>query len=284
MKRAFAVLVLYGLTLSAQAPVNPRSVDGALDGQLALWNAANSRLQWGYDIAPGSPIDGSNRRYGIIYNAGVKGFVAAPRSFGDDPFYDCADLVGTSIDATATEPHALTFQGGGSAGCIHGNTMWLTGKALHFQSYGAITQVAGGTASARVFLGISDQTSTTMVGADDPAGNYAGFQWLTGGGSGADGNFKCISKDNTTQQVTDSGVAGNGYGTSYASRVGRHFDVVDEGSTYKFYIDGVLKCTHSTHVPTSGTLVTQMWAVGGQGGVSLSEGNPTYMWVEADNK
>jgi len=54
-----------------------------------------------------------------------------------------------------------------------------------------------GATGARIFAGLSNQTtSTTMVGGDNPAGHYAGIQYSTNRG---DTNWMCVTKDGTTQ-------------------------------------------------------------------------------------
>ncbi len=60
------------------------------------------------------------------------------------------------------------------------------------------------TTSIRVYSGLADQTSVTMVGNDNPAGNYTGFQFST---NRSDTNWQFITKDGTTQKVINTGIA-----------------------------------------------------------------------------
>lgn len=63
------------------------------------------------------------------------------------------------------------------------------------------------TSLVRLFIGLSNQTLATMVGADNPAGHYFGLQYST---PRADANFKVVRKDGTTQTlVNDIGIDGN---------------------------------------------------------------------------
>lgn len=58
------------------------------------------------------------------------------------------------------------------------------------------------TANTRFFAGLSDQTFQTMVGADDPAGNYYGFQKRA-----TDTNWFFVHKDGATLVRVDTGLA-----------------------------------------------------------------------------
>jgi hypothetical protein len=60
------------------------------------------------------------------------------------------------------------------------------------------------TTTIRLFTGLSNQTTTTMAGADNPAGNYVGFQYTTGR---SDTTWQFVTKDNTTQTVVDTNLA-----------------------------------------------------------------------------
>lgn len=58
--------------------------------------------------------------------------------------------------------------------------------------------------SVRMFIGMTDQTLATMVGADNPAGNYVGMSFSTPRG---DTTWKWIRKNGTTQTVTNTSLA-----------------------------------------------------------------------------
>ncbi len=60
------------------------------------------------------------------------------------------------------------------------------------------------TTDVRFFAGMTNQSASVMVSADDPAGNYVGIQYSTPRG---DSNWQIVTKDNTTQNVQDSGLA-----------------------------------------------------------------------------
>lgn len=64
---------------------------------------------------------------------------------------------------------------------------------------------SGTTTGSRIFIGMSDQTS--MVGSDNPAGNYAGFMRNHVNGGYQHTNWQFVTKNNVTQTVTDTGLA-----------------------------------------------------------------------------
>lgn len=66
---------------------------------------------------------------------------------------------------------------------------------------------AGATTGSRIFLGMTDQTGTTSVGADDPAGHRHGFQRVNVNGGKTQTNFFMTVKNGTTEAILDSGVA-----------------------------------------------------------------------------
>jgi len=73
----------------------------------------------------------------------------------------------------------------------------------------ALTNYTSSTTGARVFVGLSSLnivgTSGTMASSDNPSGDYAGFQYSPVRDAGLN-NFSFITKNNTTQHTTFSGV------------------------------------------------------------------------------
>lgn len=55
----------------------------------------------------------------------------------------------------------------------------------------------------RLFCGVTNQTMAASVGSDNPAGNFAGFQFSNSRG---DLNWQFMTKDNVTQRVQDTGI------------------------------------------------------------------------------
>lgn len=97
--------------------------------------------------------------------------------------------------------------------------------------------------SVRVFVGLTLQTAATQVNSDDPASNYAGVQFSTPRG---DVNWQWVSKDDTTQQRTNSGIP------AVANQV--HIltmRIDDSAGRVVFQLDDNPEVVHSTNIPTT---------------------------------
>jgi hypothetical protein len=100
---------------------------------------------------------------------------------------------------------ATAATSGDEAGTSSSNTALFRGSTSGANGFFSMTRVGVvDTTSVRVFSGMADQTIATMVGADNPSGNYAGFQFSTVRG---DSNWQFVTKDNSTQNVVNTGVA-----------------------------------------------------------------------------
>jgi hypothetical protein len=64
----------------------------------------------------------------------------------------------------------------------------------------------GASTGSRNFIGFTDQTLATMVGADNPAGNYCGFFRCSVNGGLEHSSWRFVTKDGTTQNLADTGV------------------------------------------------------------------------------
>jgi hypothetical protein len=132
---------------------------------------------------------------------------------------------------------------------VSGNLNYRSGRNIYF----ATTVKLDSVATKRYFFGVTDQTITTMGGADNPAGNYAGFMLTTNTGGI---NILTITKDNSTQTSTT---------TSLAQDTSIHlYEVVFNDGTPNvvFRVDGVTVATHTTHLPSAGT--NMRYVVGGR--------------------
>ena len=65
----------------------------------------------------------------------------------------------------------------------------------------------GASTGKRIFLGVTDQTFTTPVGSDNPSGNHAGFFRCHVNGGLTHTNWQFMTKDNTTINIVDTGLA-----------------------------------------------------------------------------
>jgi hypothetical protein len=65
-----------------------------------------------------------------------------------------------------------------------------------------VTDHANGYTTSRIFVGLTDQTPATALGATDPAGHRHGFKCING-----TGNWLMTVKNGTTEATLDSGIA-----------------------------------------------------------------------------
>lgn len=122
----------------------------------------------------------------------------------------------------------------------------------------------------RAHIGAAPSQPFILYGYMTTSGDAAGsitLEWGTYNGTAVLNttqdtvSFKCISgsenfiarsANGTTQQTTDTGVA-------YATTTVYRFMIVSDGSSVRFYLNGVLKATHSTNIPDSGTQYPSMY-------------------------
>jgi hypothetical protein len=64
----------------------------------------------------------------------------------------------------------------------------------------------GAGAGTRLFVGLSSQTPSTIVGSDDPAGHRAGLSFVNVNGARGDTAFQISTKDGTTETLTNTGM------------------------------------------------------------------------------
>ena len=96
------------------------------------------------------------------------------------------------------------------------------------------------TANIRMWTGLTNQTIANMDSAN-AAGHYAAFCYDTSAG---DANWKCITKDGTTQNIQDSGVAPSGSGGV------QKFEVSYSNTpSVTFKINGNVVCTSTANLP-----------------------------------
>lgn len=129
---------------------------------------------------------------------------------------------------------ATTNSNAGIAGQV---AVYRTGRNVRYQTSCGVDQ----TTNERVWVGLTDQAMTTQAASDNPAGDCAAFRYS----SGAESTWKCITKDGTTQNITDSSVSAD---TSV-----HKFEIVfdDAAPNVKFYIDGTLVATHTANLPSA---------------------------------
>lgn len=99
---------------------------------------------------------------------------------------------------------------------------------------------AGAAALAYKFFGFFDVTPGYATAGTSTTNNKAGFRAVT------TGNIFFVTGNATSEQTTDTGIAQD-------ATTLRKFEVytTDAGVTWKGYVDGVLKATHTTQVPVA---------------------------------
>jgi len=134
---------------------------------------------------------------------------------------DSVTSVGTISHPTVTELYgrmanfvtagtATATAGTGNAnlnflrGTVIGSNGWFSFMRLGFpdSSYNE----SGASTGSRIFVGMTDQTMAVSVGADNPAGNRAGFHRLHVNGATQDTNWFFSTRDGTTQNRVDTGL------------------------------------------------------------------------------
>lgn len=131
---------------------------------------------------------------------------------------------------------------GNGAGAGGGSNMWFTGNNLLLIVKARFSR----TTSMRAWIGWTDHNYATMYGSASPSANVAAFRYDT---TASDTNYQCkTSTGGGTFTSTDSGVA--------ADTSDHVFKIIETNATsWKFYIDGSLVCTHTTNLPSSGVAV-----------------------------
>jgi hypothetical protein len=173
-------------------------------------------------ITPGTGTGGNSIGGNPAFNNGTTGVsTAADQTYG---LY--TNLVTTATaNATAGVGSSTTqfFRGNLATGS---NGFFFVGRfSFPDANYGS------GATGARAFVGLTNQTMATSVGADDPAGHRAGFSFSTNRG---DTNWQFTTKNNTSQTLAD---------TSMAFTAGKVYDfyvfVEPQGSTIYWRIDNI---------------------------------------------
>lgn len=118
---------------------------------------------------------------------------------------------------------------------VEGDSFYRMGRNLKMQ-----LMVDVNSTDERVSIGFTNQTLAIMVGSDNPAGDYAHFKHSTGV---PDTTWQCITKDGTTQNITDSLVT---VGTSFTKF---EIEADDTAGSIIFRIDGVVVATHTVNLP-----------------------------------
>lgn len=153
-----------------------------------------------------------------------------------------ANCVGFTLTSTFVTPadDCSNGTGIGNFSGIWGQGQWY---ANHNLSATINTRIST-TVTMRYWIGWTTATGSSMLSTATPAQNYAAFRYDTGAG---DTTYVCKSSGNSGGAVTSTD-------TFITPDTSNHiFRIVEDSSVpnFKFYIDGVLKCTHTTNIPPS---------------------------------
>lgn len=210
-------------------------------------------------LDPTNPQDAASKAYVDGHTGGGSGwpnpsmgaftFIYASLTANSSNF-----TVGIGRDTSAT--FGTTGGNGSPGGTIIGVTLTgstasgFEGSLLHAYNVSPYMNVqvgVNGTTAGRLWVGLTSNGGSTQMASNNPAGNYAAFLWEVGN------NFKCITKDGTTQTIVDSGVALVS-GTLYRLTI----NCDSANSQVLFYINGSLVATITTHLPTAATAMKWM--------------------------
>jgi hypothetical protein len=270
MKKQWPMLVVLVTALITLAAATQINLTTNVTGLLPVANGGTGVATANAGTVFGRPQTAGSGAPGFYTYAAVLGSIPLPNTGrstlseavgdGTQNLGDEANFSGTTITnnvATSTAPPTVTVgtsAANGNVASISGNLNYVVGRNPYYQ----YRWTAANITTRRDWIAtLTDQTSATMGASDNPAGNYAGFWFCADGagtacqknGSSFDATtYWCVTKDNTTQQLTDSAVT--------ADTSAHEFEVYESAAgIYDFYIDGTKVCTNSTNPPTSGAVL-----------------------------
>lgn len=186
--------------------------------------------------------DASKWRVANMMNAGSAGTFTA--------IGDAATITQTGGSAIFTNADAnwgasVIIHSSGSQfghGTVSGNQNWRTGRYLQAATRSGVTN----TANLIWWFCLTDNPVGLAQLTNAPAGNYVGFRYSTTAG---DATIKCVTGNNGTTTVTDSGVV-----VDTLPHV-LEFKMDDAGSNVVFRIDGMFVQTNRANLPPLGTVL-----------------------------
>ena len=188
-------------------------------------------LVWDYNCLQGFL---ANRSLQLCYMASTSTFAAIGDSL-------TGNGTGTASTGDANQPPMVNYASGavaGNAAGFYGTTMTIARQQP--KTFAIIRLVD--TTAIRIWISVHDGGSTTGTNSDDPASrSLMGFRFSTDAG---DTNWRCCTKDGTTLNNQDSGVAPSTSGVTV-------LEMENTGSSVKFYINGTLVATSSSNLPSS---------------------------------
>jgi hypothetical protein len=238
------------------------------DGQSLVYNGGAEKWENG-SAGGGSAALTPGPTAGFHGWSGRGGGTPGDQLFG--AFFDSAGYTVANAGASGTMPPSVNIQcnaGGGLSAEVGEYSHVGVITPSFFLASQALVKLQQ-TALSRLWVGIVSAGGATLQ-TDTPgtAGMYvAAFRYST---NASDTNFKCVTADGASQTVTDSGVA--------ADTNPHQFTIIQSGSSYKFYIDGTLVATNTTHLPTGTLALADIVQYDAPGGSSYPGANIAYMY------
>jgi len=209
-----------------------------VSGGSPAWAAAGG----GGGTGGASPL---KRRWG--YSATGSGGIGTAGNFIGDQFSPTNGGGNNAPTANCKWPFTtFTIGTAGSNSGISGLKTWRAEANILWQcrmQIGIVTNL-------RLVLGVGDSTSlANWLTADTLTANYAAFRFSTGA---SDTNWQCITGNNSSTTITDSGVAA-AINTDYTLQIVFNSAVPN----VQFIINGSTVATNTAHLPTTGVNMAQ---------------------------
>ena len=228
-------------TVAGLVPTPPNDATKYLDGT-GNWTAPPS---------PGLDFTQKLKRLAYVYgyigsgNLAGAGNLSAVDSHGDAVNVSGANALGvvgqaangTSSSKTSYVPYQNTSVN--VVGYVYGDNLWR--RENNPALVGLLTLDANFATDYRFYFGFAQNFASSFA-TDTPTTHGAFFRFSTMAG---DTNFQCMTSDNSTQTKVDSGVAADANSHTFAIVMNNAVPNV------KFYIDGVLVATITTHLPST---------------------------------
>lgn len=243
---------------SALSTLSDVSVTAPANGDLLQYNSGTGKWQNAVS-ATITPFQSRQKEVilNFYYNGDPSGLGNYPGPFisGDTNYVSGAPAMGATL-ATNTNRGAasnLVSSGTGAAGFAYGDNQYVVGRNLKILGKIWLSRIT----DTRFKWGLN---GNPLVDSDTTVDDLAGFRFSTIAG---DTHYKCVTGDATTLTVTDSGI-------TPVANVERTFAIIfdDVSPNVKFYIDGTLVATNTTHLPRTGQALAYSLGIRGNSSVN----------------
>jgi len=236
-----ALLLSFFLWQSTFNPYSPAS-----DKQVPMWDDVDNRWEW-KDVSASRTVQAvaGVRRDALRIACGATACpegAAFYQGYGNQSTTDLGTKSAVLPDASnpPTTRHTSAAVAGSDIGTQSDFLTLRTGRNIRMQDWVRLSSIT----SQRIWICLTDQSLATHANSDNPAGNYACFRFST---DVPETTWKCVTKDNTTQNVVNSAIT--------VDTNGHRFEIFENSSAgqYSFWIDNALVCAISSNIPTTST-------------------------------